>query len=122
MISAIQRLIQPRAIEQVGLGLIVSVAASLINFSVARILLRAGQNEFDGAGQRVVGRERAEVRHDHLHGALYLAQAIEVAFGISDRDPGFSDAAECHDAHDRQDDAGDKDLDQRESPPPGSVD
>ena len=42
-ISAIQRLIQPRAIEQVGLGLIVSVAASLINFLVARVLLNAGK-------------------------------------------------------------------------------
>ena len=41
--AAVQRLIQPREIEQLGLGLIVSVVASLINFSVARILLRAGQ-------------------------------------------------------------------------------
>ena len=41
--AAMQRLLQPREIEQLGLGLVVSVAASLINFIVARILLKAGQ-------------------------------------------------------------------------------
>jgi cation diffusion facilitator family transporter len=43
LITAIQRLIEPREIEQVGLGLIVSVVASLINFSAARILFNAGR-------------------------------------------------------------------------------
>lgn len=41
--AAVQRLIQPREIEQLGLGLVVSIAASLINLIVARILLRAGK-------------------------------------------------------------------------------
>lgn len=41
--AAIQRLLQPKEIEQLGLGLVVSIAASLINFLVARILLKAGQ-------------------------------------------------------------------------------
>jgi cation diffusion facilitator family transporter len=43
IISATQRLIQPKAIEQIGLGLIVSGIASLINFIVSRILLKAGK-------------------------------------------------------------------------------
>lgn len=43
MVTAVQRLIAPRPIEQLGVGLGVSVAASLINFIVARILLEAGR-------------------------------------------------------------------------------
>lgn len=43
MVTAVQRLIAPRPIEQLGVGLAVSVAASLINFIVARILLEAGR-------------------------------------------------------------------------------
>ncbi len=41
--AAVTRLLQPRGIEQLGLGLAVSVAASAINLIVARVLLRAGQ-------------------------------------------------------------------------------
>jgi cation diffusion facilitator family transporter len=41
--AAVQRLLHPREIEQLGLGLVVSVAASLINLIVARILLQAGK-------------------------------------------------------------------------------
>lgn len=40
--AALTRLIQPRGIEQLGLGLAVSVAASAINFIVARVLLQEG--------------------------------------------------------------------------------
>jgi len=43
LIAAVQRLIEPRPIEQLGVGLAVSVAASVINFIVARILLNAGR-------------------------------------------------------------------------------
>jgi cation diffusion facilitator family transporter len=43
IVAAIQRLLQPREIEQLGLGLVVSLTASLINLIVARILLGAGQ-------------------------------------------------------------------------------
>lgn len=39
--SAIPRLIAPAPLENVGLGLIVSVLASVVNFGVARVLLRA---------------------------------------------------------------------------------
>ena len=41
--AAIQRLITPRPLEQVGIGLLVSVAASLANLAVALILRRAGK-------------------------------------------------------------------------------
>ena len=44
LITAVNRLLQPRELEQLGLGLFVSVVASVINFYVARILLREGQS------------------------------------------------------------------------------
>ena len=43
-IAAVGRLINPQPLEQVGLGLVVSVVAALLNFIVARIILRAGRN------------------------------------------------------------------------------
>jgi cation diffusion facilitator family transporter len=41
--AAIQRLFDPQPLEAVGIGIIVAVAASTINFFVARVLLRAGR-------------------------------------------------------------------------------
>ena len=41
--AAALRLLSPRPLESVGLGLAVSVAASLVNFGVARVLLRASR-------------------------------------------------------------------------------
>jgi len=41
--AAIDRLIHPRPLEQLGIGLIVSVVASVINFVVSRILMKAGR-------------------------------------------------------------------------------
>jgi cation diffusion facilitator family transporter len=41
--TAVGRLLHPAPIEQAGLGLVVSVAASLINLAVARVLLRASR-------------------------------------------------------------------------------
>jgi cation diffusion facilitator family transporter len=41
--AAINRLLQPHELEQLGFGLGVSIVASLVNFSVARILLREGR-------------------------------------------------------------------------------
>jgi cation diffusion facilitator family transporter len=41
--AAVNRLLQPRELEQLGLGLGVSVVASAINLAVARILLRVGR-------------------------------------------------------------------------------
>jgi len=41
--AAISRLLQPRELEKLGLGLVVSIAASIVNFIIARILLREGK-------------------------------------------------------------------------------
>ncbi len=41
--AAAERLLNPRPLEQIGLGLAVSGAAGAVNFVVARILLRAGR-------------------------------------------------------------------------------
>ena len=42
-VAAIDRLLHPRPLEQVGLGLAVSVVASLLNLGVALVLLRAAR-------------------------------------------------------------------------------
>ena len=42
--AAVNRLLHPRGLEQLGLGLVVSVAASAVNLIVSRILLREGKN------------------------------------------------------------------------------
>jgi cation diffusion facilitator family transporter len=43
ILSALPRLINPQPLEQLGLGLVISVSASLINLGVAIVLKRAGQ-------------------------------------------------------------------------------
>jgi len=43
MSASIERLLHPRQLEQLGFGLAVSIAASAINFIVARILMREGR-------------------------------------------------------------------------------
>src|SRR3989338_5037150 len=43
IVAAVVRLINPQAIEQVSLGLIVAAVASIINFVIARQLLNAGK-------------------------------------------------------------------------------
>jgi cation diffusion facilitator family transporter len=42
-IAAVDRLIAPKPLEKIGLGLAVSVVASLVNLGVALVLLRAGK-------------------------------------------------------------------------------
>jgi cation diffusion facilitator family transporter len=42
-VAAVDRLLHPRALEQIGLGLGISVAASLVNLGVALVLLRASK-------------------------------------------------------------------------------
>ena len=41
-VAAVDRLISPRPLEEIGIGLAVSIAASLVNFGVAILLLRVG--------------------------------------------------------------------------------
>ena len=43
-IAAFERLLAPQPIERVGIGLVVSVAASAVNFGAARVLARAGRH------------------------------------------------------------------------------
>ena len=42
-IASIQRLFDPKPIEQIGIGLLVSVIASIINLFVALVLFKAGK-------------------------------------------------------------------------------
>jgi cation diffusion facilitator family transporter len=42
-VAAVDRLFHPRPVEQLGLGLAISLVASIVNFVVARILLAAGR-------------------------------------------------------------------------------
>src|SRR5512136_951852 len=42
-IASVQRLVTPKPLEQVGFGLVVSMAASLVNLGVALLILRAGR-------------------------------------------------------------------------------
>lgn len=42
-VAAVQRFIEPKPIDQIGIGLIVSVIASLINLSVSLVLSKAGK-------------------------------------------------------------------------------
>lgn len=44
-VTAIQRLFNPQPLEQVGVGLLISAAASLVNLGVALLLLRVGKEE-----------------------------------------------------------------------------
>lgn len=41
--TAVERLWNPKPLEQIGVGLIVSIGASLVNFAVSRILMSAGK-------------------------------------------------------------------------------
>jgi cation diffusion facilitator family transporter len=42
-VTAVQRLLDPRPLEQIGIGMALSIVASLINLFVARVLFRAGK-------------------------------------------------------------------------------
>lgn len=48
-VQAVQRLINPQPLEQVGIGVLVSAIAAAGNFVVARILLRAGEQHRSAA-------------------------------------------------------------------------
>lgn len=43
--TAVQRLIVPQALQEVGVGLLISAIASAINFAVARTLMRVGRRQ-----------------------------------------------------------------------------
>ncbi|HAV78715.1 MAG TPA: cation-efflux pump [Anaerolineae bacterium] len=74
MVTAIQRFFQPRPLEHLGLGLSITVAASLINLFVARILLRAGK------GRRSITLE-ADARH--LMTDVWTSVGVVVAVALT---------------------------------------
>jgi cation diffusion facilitator family transporter len=43
--NAVERLLHPRPLELVGAGIVISIAASLVNLFVARVLMRVGRAE-----------------------------------------------------------------------------
>lgn len=71
--SAIQRLLNPQPLEQVTLGLIVSASASLINFFVAQVLLKAGK-QFNSIS--------LEADAYHLMTDVYTSAGVILAVGV----------------------------------------
>lgn len=71
-VSAVSRLLDPREISQVGLGLGVSLAASVVNFGVARVLIAAGRDE-DSVVLKADGR--------HLLTDVWTSIGVVVAVG-----------------------------------------
>ncbi len=45
IVAAVNRLLHPQELQDLGIGLVVSVAASLINLTVARILMKQGRKQ-----------------------------------------------------------------------------
>jgi len=45
IVTAVNRLLHPQELQDLGIGLVVSAAASLINFTVARILMNQGRKQ-----------------------------------------------------------------------------
>jgi cation diffusion facilitator family transporter len=68
------RLLDPRAVEEVGLGLTVTAAASVINFAVARVLRSAG---------RRYGSISLEADARHLMADVWTSAAVLVGVGLT---------------------------------------
>jgi len=73
VVSAIPRLIAPRPLETVGLGLAVSMGASIINLLVARVLLRAGKAH---------GSIALEADGQHLMTDVWTSVGVVVGVGL----------------------------------------
>lgn len=71
--AAVQRLISPKPLDQVGLGLAISVAASMVNFGVALVLLRVG---------RKCGSITLEANAHHLLTDVWTSAGVLVAVGL----------------------------------------
>lgn len=72
-VTGVQRLLSPRAIEQPGLGLVVSTFASLINFAVARVLLGVGKRQ---------NSITLEADAHHLMTDVWTSVAVIVGIGV----------------------------------------
>lgn len=71
--SAIGRLIDPVGLDSVGLGLVVAVAAALINFAVGRILIREGRRH----GSLIL-----EADGLHLLSDVWTSGGVVIAVGL----------------------------------------
>jgi cation diffusion facilitator family transporter len=71
--AAVQRLFSPRPIEQIGPGLAVSVAASLVNLGVAIVLLRAGKRHYSVT---------LEANAQHLLADVWTSAGVIVAVAL----------------------------------------
>lgn len=71
-VPAVQRLLAPRPIEQVGLGLALSVVASVINLVVARVLIRAGREH---------GSITLEANAHHLMSDVWTSAGVVLGVG-----------------------------------------
>ena len=49
IVTAVQRLLNPEPLEQIGIGVLVSAVAAVANFAVARVLMRAGREHRSAA-------------------------------------------------------------------------
>lgn len=72
--AALNRLLQPHELEQLGLGLGVSIAASIVNFIVGRILLR------EGRGRRSI---TLEADGNHLMTDVWTSAGVIVGVTIA---------------------------------------
>ena len=71
-VAAVDRLFSPRPLEQIGLGLAVSVGASLVNLFVSRVLVNAGRR-FQSVTLQAGGR--------HLLTDVWTSAGVVVALG-----------------------------------------
>lgn len=71
--TAVPRLITPQPLEQMGSGLLISLVATLINFTVARILKRAGEHHRSIA---------LEANARHLMSDVWTSVGVLVGVGL----------------------------------------
>ena len=71
--SAVPRLFAPQPLEQTGLGIAISVVASLINLAVGRVLLRAG---------RQYGSITLEADARHLMTDVWTSAGVLIGIGL----------------------------------------
>lgn len=88
-----RRLLFPRPIERLGLGLALAVAASLINLAVARILLRAARRHRSIALEADAQHLLADV---WTSGAVLLGVGLVLLTGLERLDPLVALAAAAH--------------------------
>lgn len=74
MVSAVERLLHPKPLQQLDLGLAIAVVAALLNFVVARILLRAGR-EHESA--------TLEADAQHLLSDVWTSVGVVAGVGIA---------------------------------------